>query len=262
MFDFVSNAKPSLFAYPLPTTPPKKEAATKVATAVLSTTARVKAREKRKAAAEDAMDTVCLPLYICHSVLTLRQDDKAPSEVKKDVDVEMNSEEPKHGDVSPINGSISNLAEDSRPSTSKSGARKNEPSSENLPNFARVMPAQLSHIAFPLDSRYQPVRAVSAKAASNKGIKVGVAPAGSKSATAAIGLSSEKYAGGGGILILTDRFPDQEAEFIEINPPAATEVQANPTNDTASLEPHIALDPNEPEVDPPEAFEVSRSDDI
>ncbi|KZP16841.1 hypothetical protein FIBSPDRAFT_912172 [Athelia psychrophila] len=249
VFDFVSNAKPSLFAYPLPTTPPKKEAATKVATAVLSTTARVKAREKRKAAAEDAMDT----------------DDKAPSEVKKDVDVEMNSEEPKHGDVSPINGSISNLAEDSRPSTSKSGARKNEPSSENLPNFARVMPAQLSHIAFPLDSRYQPVRAVSAKAASNKGIKVGVAPAGSKSATAAIGLSSEKYAGGGGILILTDRFPDQEAEFIEINPPAATEVQANPTNDTASLEPHIALDPNEPEVDPPEAFEVntlSTEDDL
>lgn len=169
----------------------------------------------------------------------------------------MNSEEPKHGDVSPINDSISNLAEDGKPSTSKAGTRKNEPLSENLPNFARVMPAQLAHIAFPPDSRYQPVRAVSAKASSNKGAKAGVAPAGSKSATAAIGLSSEKYAGGGGILILTDRFPDQEAEFIEINPPAATEVHANPTNATAPLEPHIALDANEPEVDPPEAFEVS-----
>ena len=58
-FNFVSNAKPSLFAYPSPTKTPKKEAVTKVATAVLSTTAKVKAREKKKAAAEgDAMETV------------------------------------------------------------------------------------------------------------------------------------------------------------------------------------------------------------
>jgi 26S proteasome regulatory subunit N2 len=55
----VSNAKPSLFAYPSSTKPPKKETVTKVATAVLSTTAKVKAREKKKAAAEgDAMDLV------------------------------------------------------------------------------------------------------------------------------------------------------------------------------------------------------------
>jgi 26S proteasome regulatory subunit N2 len=59
MFEFVSNAKPSLFAYPAPTKPPKKEAVSKVATAVLSTTAKVKARDKKKAAAEgDPMDTV------------------------------------------------------------------------------------------------------------------------------------------------------------------------------------------------------------
>lgn len=58
-FDFVSNAKPALFAYPSATKPPKKETATKVATAVLSTTAKVKAREKKKAAAEgETMDLV------------------------------------------------------------------------------------------------------------------------------------------------------------------------------------------------------------
>jgi len=51
-FEFVSNAKPSLFAYPSSTKPAKKEAITRVATAVLSTTAKVKAREKKKAAAE------------------------------------------------------------------------------------------------------------------------------------------------------------------------------------------------------------------
>ena len=48
--EFVSNAKPSVFAYPSAMKPPKKEAVAKVATAVLSTTAKAKAREKRKAA--------------------------------------------------------------------------------------------------------------------------------------------------------------------------------------------------------------------
>lgn len=57
-FDFISNARPSLFAYPQPTKAPKKETVTKVATAVLSTTAKVKAREKKKAAEEEAMETV------------------------------------------------------------------------------------------------------------------------------------------------------------------------------------------------------------
>jgi 26S proteasome regulatory subunit N2 len=61
--EFTSNAKPSLFAYPAPYTPPKKETVEKVKTAVLSTTARAnaraKAREQEKSAAEgDAMDTV------------------------------------------------------------------------------------------------------------------------------------------------------------------------------------------------------------
>jgi len=64
-FEFVSNARPSLFAYPSPIKPPKKEAVTKVATAVLSTTAKVKAREKKKAAAEgEPMDTVSPPAEV------------------------------------------------------------------------------------------------------------------------------------------------------------------------------------------------------
>lgn len=172
----------------------------------------------------------------------------------------------KHRDISPINGSISNLADDGKPSTSKS-ARKTEPSSEKLPNFSRVMPAQLAHITFPADGRYQPVRAVSTKAMSNaKGGKGTVAPAGSKSATAAIGLSSEKYAGGGGILILVDESPDQEAELIEFEAPAVVpvpaEVAANGQNGhaiagPAASGPHIALDESAPEADPPEPFEVS-----
>jgi 26S proteasome regulatory subunit N2 len=257
-FNFVSNAKPSLFAYPSPTKTPKKEAVTKVATAVLSTTAKVKAREKKKAAAEgDAMET-----------------DEKP-EVKKEVDVEMKSEEPpsptKHGDISPINGSISNLAEDGKPSSSKS-QRKTEPVFEKLPNFSRVTPAQLVHITFPADGRYQPVRAVSAKAPpSVKNNKVTVAPAGSKSATAALGLASEKYAGGGGILILVDEFPNEEAEFVEFEAPAIEPVPADvlpngsipnghATAGPASG-PHIALDEDAPEADPPESFEYPFDND-
>jgi len=44
-FEFVSNARPTLFAYPPPTTPPKRETFAKAATAVLSTTAKVKASQ-------------------------------------------------------------------------------------------------------------------------------------------------------------------------------------------------------------------------
>jgi 26S proteasome regulatory subunit N2 len=44
--------------------PPKKETVAKVATAVLSTTAKVKAREKRKVMEGEAMDTVRASLSI------------------------------------------------------------------------------------------------------------------------------------------------------------------------------------------------------
>lgn len=186
-------------------------------------------------------------------------------ETKKDGDVEMKTEEgssAKHGDISPINGSISNLAEDGKPSASKT--RKGEPTSEKLANFSRVTPAQLAHISFPADGRYQPVRAVSTRAPNSKGGKSVVQPAGSKSATAALGMPSERYAGGGGILILVDQSPDEEAEFIEFTAPATVAAPADApaanghaTAGPAASGPHIALDESSPEADPPESFEVS-----
>jgi 26S proteasome regulatory subunit N2 len=58
----ISNARPALFAYPAPVKPPSKETVEKVATAVLSTTVKAKARErtkeKEKAVNEEKMDTV------------------------------------------------------------------------------------------------------------------------------------------------------------------------------------------------------------
>ncbi|KII93864.1 hypothetical protein PLICRDRAFT_36086 [Plicaturopsis crispa FD-325 SS-3] len=230
-FEFVSNARPSLFAYPSPTKPPKKETVTKVATAVLSTTAKVKAREKKKAAAEgDAMDT----------------DEKA--DAKKDADVEMKADE-----------------NDAKPSTSKS-ARKGEPSSEKLPNLSRVTPAQLAHISFPADGRYQPVRAVGTKAAPRSGKGVAT-PA---STSVALGLGSEKFGGGGGILLLVDQRPDEEAEFIEFDqlapaPPPQEIVPNGHANPAAADDRqrgiHIALDENSPDADPPESFEYPFDND-
>ncbi|KAI6153672.1 26S proteasome regulatory complex non-ATPase subcomplex Rpn2 Psmd1 subunit [Pisolithus tinctorius] len=214
-FEFVSNARPSLFAYPAPATPPKKETAAKMVTAVLSTTAKVKAREKKKAAADqESMDT----------------DEKV--EVRKDTDVEMKTEEV--------------------PSSSR---RKSEPASEKLANFSRVTPIQLGYVSFPSDGRYQPVRPVTSNTLIPKGTK------GASSQPTKKGLVSERYAGGGGILILVDERPVEEAEFIELQPPAPP--GGGPTGgavpnghaDVADRQLHIDLSSNT-EADPPEPFEV------
>ena len=49
-FQFISNCRPSLFAYPPPSKPPTTEVLEKVAAAVLSTTAKAKARAKKSKA--------------------------------------------------------------------------------------------------------------------------------------------------------------------------------------------------------------------
>ena len=54
---FRSNAKPSVYAYPEPLQPPKKEEKEKVSTAILSITAK-KAKQKREAKEDDAMEVV------------------------------------------------------------------------------------------------------------------------------------------------------------------------------------------------------------
>ncbi|KAF8140347.1 26S proteasome regulatory complex non-ATPase subcomplex Rpn2 Psmd1 subunit [Boletus edulis] len=219
-FEFVSNARPSLFAYPAPAIPPKRETAAKMATAVLSTTAKVKAREKRKAAADpDAMET----------------DEKSDS--KKDGDVEMKME-----DVG---------SEESKAISTK---RKAEPSFEKVANFSRVTPAQLSYISFPSDGRYQPVRPVSLHAQAAKGgraLSTGVGKKGSS------GLLSERYAGGGGILILVDERPGDEVELIDLSPPEVTANGSAVPNGHASSERnlHIALDESTGDAEPPAPFE-------
>ncbi|KAJ3574095.1 hypothetical protein NP233_g1992 [Leucocoprinus birnbaumii] len=275
-FEYISNAKPSLFAYPVTTKPPKKETITKAATAVLSTTARAKAREKKKAAAEgEAMDVVGLSSHRFEaSFIHSMQDDKPEAKATApEGDVEMKADEaasPKDGDVSPINRSISNLIDEPKPSASTSVSKKKaEPSQELRPNFSRVTPAQLGYISFSPSGRYQPVRPVSSTPQSPVSTAAG-AKAVSKTG------SAEKYAGGGGIILLADLRPDEEAEFIDLEPPPAPAVPEIPAAAVASTTapngeaigaqpspsgPHIALDEGAPESEPPASFEYPFDED-
>ncbi|KAG6862388.1 hypothetical protein C0995_011828 [Termitomyces sp. Mi166 len=245
-FDIISHAKPSLFAYPSSTKPPKKEAVTKVATAVLSTTAKVKAREKKKAAAEDVMEQ----LY----KTDVLQDDKAENK-DGEADVEMKEfSGPKDGDVSPINRSISNLAETS---TSSKSTKKAEPAFELRPNFSRVTPAQVAHISFSSGCRYQPVRPLSGHPSTE--YKTGISHPSSYAA-------SEKYAGGGGILILVDLRPEEESEILEFEPPVEVAppqpTAPLPTEQTTTHGLHISLDESAPEAEPPASFEYPFDNDV
>lgn len=251
---------------------------------MLSTTAKAKAREKtkekEKAAAEngDLMEMVRVSMDFGLSNSHFGQDEK--SEVKKEpkTDVDMKDEgsttAAAHGDVSPINGSLSNLADpadsaSAKPEPAKAAEvkkpRKTEPAFEKLPNFSRVTPAQLAHVVFPPDCRYHPIRPVSTRSAPMSSAKGKAAVNGIRSSApaAALGLASERYAGGGGILLLIDQHPEEPVELMESElvpeVPVATvdETPATAVSSTSSTAPHIALDENAPEADPPEPFEVS-----
>ena len=146
--------------------------------------------------------------------------------------------------------------EEAKPSTSSTPKRK-EPSSESLPNFSRVTPAQLAYIKFPPDGRYQPVRPVSIKPPPPPASK----NARSKAQAAAMGLTTEAYIGGAGILIMDDRRPGEPVEFVEFEavnlagPPTEAAPEAPAAGATQGAGRHIALDDG-PEAEPPAPFEV------
>ena len=122
----------------------------------------------------------------------------------------------KPGDISPISGFMSGLPETVIPSVPTPAPAKRrhpaEPSSETLPNFSRVTPSQLAHITFPPDGRYQPVRPVATVPVAQSAL--------SKAGRMSIGklaAASERYAGGGGILLLTDRRHNEVVELVDFD---------------------------------------------
>ncbi|KAI3469963.1 hypothetical protein Pfo_026626 [Paulownia fortunei] len=118
-FDFLSHAKPSLFEYPKPTTVPTTASAVKLPTAVLSTSARAKARASKKEA------------------------EKPPEKAETSSGKGKTSD--KDGDSMQVDGSAEKKAEP-------------EPSFEILTNPARVIPAQEKVIKILEESRYVPVK--------------------------------------------------------------------------------------------------------
>jgi 26S proteasome regulatory subunit N2 len=138
MFNFVSNAKPSLFAYPPPTTQKENRTVEKVDTAVLSTTLKAKLRakrtEKEKAEKEggDLMDMDNPPA-----------EEEEGEKMETDEKEEVVEEEPK----------------EKKPK--KKGKKDDEPTFEVLANLQRVVPAQLKYIHFQVENpRYVPVKKV------------------------------------------------------------------------------------------------------
>ncbi|KAG8834158.1 proteasome regulatory particle base subunit [Serendipita sp. 399] len=209
LLEIISNARPSLFAYPAITKPPAKEAVEKVATAVLSTTAKAKARAKEKKEKGEGLDA----------------DAKSPKPSGGIEDVVMADDTKKTEEE----------GDKAAPPPEKE-KKKKEPSSETLQNFSRVTPAQLAHISFPPDSRFQPVRSFTPLTASAR----------SKGKVNGKG-ASERYAGGG-IIMLIDRRPGEETKFVDLPPELVGE---QPEAMAVDQETNMAVDVEEAEMPPP-----------
>uniref|UniRef100_A0A7N0RHW2 26S proteasome regulatory subunit RPN2 C-terminal domain-containing protein n=1 Tax=Kalanchoe fedtschenkoi TaxID=63787 RepID=A0A7N0RHW2_KALFE len=126
-FEFVSQAKPSLFEYPKPTTVPTAALAVKLPATVLSTSAKAKAR-----ASKNEADQKVLPEKTSGAESSSGRKGKLPSDEKD-------------GDSMQVDA----------PAEKKS---EPEPTYEILTNPARVVPAQEKYIRFKDESRYMPVK--------------------------------------------------------------------------------------------------------
>lgn len=203
-FEFYSNVRPSLFAYQPATAPPTMEKVEKLATAVLSTTAKVKAREKTKKDKLNAEDMEVTPTP--DSPTVLQTDDAMKIDDGPAVDSsKMGQESPK-----PESG----LAKSSK-------RRKDEASMDKLSNLSRVTPTQLPHIIFPDDSRYVPVRPLLASSSAQKSHLLKLGSTGGLTTVVAHAILSQADSvatgAGGGILVMKDRNPDEPAEFLEMS---------------------------------------------
>ncbi|KNZ43788.1 hypothetical protein VP01_986g9 [Puccinia sorghi] len=253
-FEFCSNARPSLFAYQPATAPPTAEKVEKVATAVLSTTAKVKAREKTKKERLNTEDMEVTPApdspSAHHASDAMKIDDGPGAESMK----------------TGVEGSKGETG-----GTKTTKRRKEEGGIDKLSNLSRVTATQLPYITFPEDSRYVPVRPLLASSATQKSSpphsKVGLTGSSTSVAQAILSQADSIATGaGGGILVMRDRRPEEAAEFLEMSSlkNAANDATAanNQTNLPATGHGHADLDPdrallNGPIADLPPSFEYN-----
>ena len=143
IFKFHSNTRPSLFDYPPEHQTKIDEAPEKVKTAVLSTTAQAKRRERKKEKQHrtDSMDVdTATPV-----TPQMSKPDKMDTDelAVKDEEADLKDEEKKED-------------EKDAPSEPKKKVEK-EKVGYDIENMSRILPAQLKYISFP-DQRYQPVK--------------------------------------------------------------------------------------------------------
>ncbi|KAI9226748.1 MAG: armadillo-type protein [Piptocephalis tieghemiana] len=131
-FTFTSACKPSTFAYPAAIKPPQESRVEKVATAVLSTTARAKARAKRAAASGS----------------------KGKEGEESEGAGTTGGEEAMGGGSTTTSTSTEKDGEDNKGKESS----EPEPETEEVGNMRRVMPGQVQYLHFPKDARYTPIR--------------------------------------------------------------------------------------------------------
>lgn len=130
-FNFISQAKPSTFKYPEQWKKDDMATKEKVTTAVLSTTAKVKAREERKQKAEGGAANQDVEMSEQN---TNKEEEKAPEEPK------LTEEEQKKKDEE-----------------EKKQKLEAEPDFLELSNPSRVLKGQEKKIEYAEDNRYHPV---------------------------------------------------------------------------------------------------------
>lgn len=126
--DYVSNAPPSVFAYPPALVDKKEEKKEKVETAVLSITAKQKKRDLEKKG-EKSDENAAMETEADEKKTTTDDDKDKPGTAEKKDD-----------------------------STGTTNKKEKEPDSEILHNPTRVVKAQQRLITLPKGSRYQPIK--------------------------------------------------------------------------------------------------------
>lgn len=227
-FEFKSNARPSLFAYPITAKKESEKKVEKVETAVLSTTAKSQARQR------------------------VKEREKAKEERGESMDVDE-----ANAAAAAIDGKKKEESEESKEvaaiKKTKRERKPAEPSFSMVPNYSRVTPWQLKYVSFPPDSRYLPIRPInggeklpdvyntstvapnrgklsvlgsasplpgnSGRATPNKGSKAAPPPSSlpsGPSAQEARCISNSRVGGNGGILLLMDRKSSSTFEPLKV----------------------------------------------
>lgn len=124
--------------------------------------------------------------------------------------------------------------------------RKAEATSDRLSNLSRVTSAQLAHISFPAESRYVPVRSIFASASTA-----------STSTKARVSTLAPSVGSGGGILMMRDREPTKEGEFLEMEVTRVLQLDDPIVAPAAAAAAAVEPVDDGPIADLPPAFEYS-----